>query len=145
PGGSWQQQLPAASPTARAGHCMAFDPSRACVVLFGGSGTSGGGWEWHGTTWSPLNLPGEPSPRSAASMVTDPIRARVLLFGGSTSALFDGVGDVWRLDGNGWGLLHDATVPEALGASAFAWDALRRRTALCGGSTSTATPVNAHW
>src|SRR5262245_51322421 len=143
PGGSWQQQFPAASPTARAGHCMAFDPGRACAVLFSGATAGSDTWGWHGTTWSLLNVPGAPSARSAATMVTDPLRARVLLFGGSTSGLFDG--DVWRLDGNGWGLVRDATVPEALGASAFAWDALRRRTALCGGATSTATAVNAHW
>jgi hypothetical protein len=54
------------------------------------------------------------------------------------------MGDLWRLDANGWGLLRDATVPEATGLSAFAWDPLRRRTALCGGGLS-GFALNAHW
>jgi hypothetical protein len=50
-GREWTRCAPRAFPQARAGHAMAYDAARQCVVLVGGGGVLGGlddTWEWSG-------------------------------------------------------------------------------------------------
>lgn len=49
PAVTWTQQAPSASPPARFGEGMAYDPATGNVVLFGGLGNhgfDGGTWTW---------------------------------------------------------------------------------------------------
>jgi pimeloyl-ACP methyl ester carboxylesterase len=60
-GSTWAQRLPPASPPARQGHAMAYDPVRAQVVLFGGGAnggpTSGDTWVWSSAGLAPPARP----------------------------------------------------------------------------------------
>src|SRR5262249_48399734 len=76
-GNDWTQMTPVTSPSARAGHAMAFDAARGRVVMFHGNQyTSSEVWEWDGSNWSPGATPPvspvEPGPGpSAPAMAED--------------------------------------------------------------------------
>jgi len=90
----WYQASPAASPSARTEHAMAFDSTRGVTVLFGGNtGTANGEtWEWDGTEWKQVAGTG-PAPRFGHAMT---FRGNAVLFGGV------GFGDSWEWDGSTW-------------------------------------------
>ena len=84
---------PLMSPSPRSGHAMAYDASRAEVILFGG--VRGGSinnafnetWLWNGMTWinrSPVNSSDSPPGRYNTAMAYDSLRGRVVLFYWST-------------------------------------------------------------
>ena len=53
-GTTWSKAAPAASPSARMSHALAYDSRRERVVLYGGSSgtqTFGDTWEWDGANW----------------------------------------------------------------------------------------------
>jgi Abnormal spindle-like microcephaly-assoc'd, ASPM-SPD-2-Hydin len=84
-GTSWTQLSPTLSPPARAGPRLAFDASRATVVMFGGSWFSDT-WEWSQGVWSqrqPRN-----SPPSAAALVYDSSRQRMVAFANDGTSWF---------------------------------------------------------
>ncbi len=97
-GVNWTQLQPTDSPSARAGHAMAYDPSRKRVVLFGGfSNTTGelnDAWEWDGVTWQRAPHTPGPQGRVEHAMAYDPIRKRLVLFGGRNREPND-----WRIKG----------------------------------------------
>jgi N-acetylneuraminic acid mutarotase len=71
------------------------------VILFGGqgeSGTLGDTWQWDGTSWTQLNIPG-PTPRFGHEMTT--LGNKIVLFGGTTATTGD-VCDTWEFDGTSW-------------------------------------------
>jgi Divergent InlB B-repeat domain/Galactose oxidase, central domain len=83
-GSDWSQQNPPASPPERAYAPMAYDPSTATIVLFGGGpepNYRGDTWEWDGTTWTELFPASSPTPRAAAAMAFDS-SGNALVFGG---------------------------------------------------------------
>ncbi len=100
-------------PSARYGHCMAYDSARGVVVLFGGSTDPtqspsastllGDTWEWDGVQWSHLSPSNAPSPRSGSSMCFDAARNVIVMFGGE---LPGGTlsGETWEWDGSDWAL-----------------------------------------
>lgn len=59
----------------------------------------------------------------------------VVLFGGAAQGEVSG--DTWALKGNGWRQLHDAVHPSDRQRAAMAWDPVRRRAVLFGGSDLT--------
>ena len=83
---------------------MAYDATRKCVVLFGGSvpdlkGLGGDTWEWDGRLWTQVEDSGPP-PMAGHSMAYDTRHSYVLLYsgvgkspGGPTSA-WDGT--AWK-------------------------------------------------
>ena len=97
-GTTWTRQHPAASPPARYGAAMAYDPATATVVLFGGGGTTSGSdtadtWTWDGTTWTRQHPAVHPSARFDPAMAHDAATGTVVLFGGGNRGnLF---GDTW--------------------------------------------------
>ncbi len=118
---------------------MAYDSSRAVVVLFGGtsdsaaSGANGETWEWNGQNWTFRQVSG-PSARYGHSMAYDSDRHVTVLFGGITSA---GLNDeTWEWDGNAWNL-RQVSGPSARNGHAMAYDALHQITLLSGGHSST--------
>ena len=104
----WTQASPAASPSARVRHAMAYDSARGFVVLFGGLDASGSGgslvaksdtWEWDGTAWHLRTPAHSPSARTSHAMAYDSVRHKTVLFGGFGSSVF---GDTWEWDGTDW-------------------------------------------
>jgi hypothetical protein len=84
-GSSWTNVMPAASPSARSGHAMAFSSSRGRTVLFGGSDLTNDfsdTWEWDGGAWRSVTPAANPFPRDRHAMVFDSARRRLVLFGG---------------------------------------------------------------
>jgi hypothetical protein len=132
--GSWSQKSPTMAPSPRLQHAMAYDATRARVVLFGGNdanGVTGDTWEWDGTNWALVATTG-PAPRANHMMTYDTVRQRIVLTGGGEPGLLPG--DTWEWDGTAWSNVTPATgpVPQKF-AGGFAWDPARRRSVLFGG------------
>ncbi|MEI6775568.1 MAG: kelch repeat-containing protein [Chloroflexales bacterium] len=94
-GTTWTQITSATSPPARSSHAMAYDATRQRVVLFGGSGSNGGGflndiWEWDGTTWTQITPATSPPAQSSYVMAYDTARQRVVIFSGNDTWTYDG-------------------------------------------------------
>ena len=149
-GSTWVQRTPAASPTARYGHVMAYDGVRGRVVLFG-SGYFDGSWhfladtwEWDGSTWARRTPATSPLARMSASMVYDSARERIVLFGGwgvshhvepnYSTNIFD---DTWEWDGIAWVQRTPAPHPTVRQYPAMAYDSARGVTVFFGGDDST--------
>jgi hypothetical protein len=139
-GTSWIERAPAASPTPRYGHAMAYDAARGRVVLFGGYDFLQGlllsdTWEWDGTNWIEAAPATTPPGRFGHGMVYDSARQRIVMFGG----VGDGVelGDTWEWDGTNWIEATPATAPPAREYGALAYDGARGRTVLFGGYDGT--------
>ena len=120
-GPNWVQRSPAAPPTGRFGHAMAYDATHQQVVLFGGldfTGILSDTWVWDGTNWTqkfPLN---SPPARDFAAMTYDAARQQVVLFGGhSISSMLS---DTWVWDGSNWTQQFPAASPTGRFSSAEA-------------------------
>ena len=99
----WFQRSPAASPAARGGPGMAYDPTTGTVVLFGGYNIDltylNDTWTWDGVTWTEQFPPVSPPARSFNSqeMAYHTSTGTVVLFGGyGNGTVF---GDTWEWDG----------------------------------------------
>jgi hypothetical protein len=125
---------------------MAYDSVRKKVVLFGGNRVLFGRspaeikflddtWEWDGKKWTRIEAAG-PSPRAEAAMAFDGRRQRVVLFGGHNRTGESGsrLGDTWEWDGTRW-IEIKVSGPSPRNSPALAYDNLRGKIVLCGGST----------
>ena len=134
-GTMWFQRDLALVPLARAGHRMAYDAHRRCVVMFGGYG---GGenlsdtWEYDGVVWQQVHPATSPAARNGHAMAYDAARQQVLMVGG---ALEDGLAlTVWAYDGTDWQPLQVAGTPPANRSNAsLTWDDAGQRLVLFGG------------
>jgi hypothetical protein len=93
----WTQRL-VSGPSPRMYAALAYDPSRAVTLLFGGyTGVSpyysGETWEWNGAVWSQRMVAG-PSRRSC-EMVYDSVSHKTLLFGGEVGSPNYQSGETW--------------------------------------------------
>jgi MYXO-CTERM domain-containing protein len=79
----------------RAYGALAYDATRAKVVLFGGAGVAGDTWDWTGAGWAALPTGAGPSARSAPAAAYDEARHLFVLFGGSGGGTE--LGDTWEL------------------------------------------------
>ena len=139
-GTTWTLQTPANRPPARTDHEMVFDsnPSRRNVVLFGGfvagAGRLGDTWTWNGVDWTELAVEG-PSARHGHAMAFDEGRQRTVLFGGQTDDGFSN--ETWEWDGASWQRIPipPDLSPAARVDAAMAYDAVRRRIVMTGGSS----------
>lgn len=93
PASSWVPLTPVLSPSGREGHCMAYDPSRGCVVLFSGydSQSRADTWELRANTWVKCTQPRLPPSRYSMAMAYDSDRQRMIAFGG-----YERGGDFWE-------------------------------------------------
>jgi hypothetical protein len=159
--GTWPNRtpdtLPAAWPSARQFHRLAYDSARKRVVLFGGqAGTSTGflpttalaeTWEWDGAagTWTnrtPTTLPPAwPEARAIPALAYDSGRNRMMLFGGlGTGAVLQ---DLWEWDGGtgAWTARTQtpppASAPGVRAASGMTHDPMLARMILYGGYNPT--------
>lgn len=133
-------------PAPRTFASMAYDSFRKRVVLFGGNRVLFGKtpsdnhflddtWEWDGTRWTLMNVPGPPA-RAEAAMTYDSKRGRMVLFGGYTRSDQERqfLGDTWEWDGVSWAKASDQG-PSPRNGSAMAFDVARARVVLFGGSS----------
>ena len=117
-GTTWSQiMFSGATPPARGAPAMAYDPSRAKTVMFGGVGGLADTWEYEGTTWTPRVVVG-PAGRETA-MAYDPINHDVAIYGGASGTTV--FGDAWAWNGVAWTKLP-GTAPPARSGNALAGD-----------------------
>ena len=100
-GGWWPNR-----PSARCGHCLAFDESTGEVVLFGGIGwfdrPLGDTWLFDGSMWRPVAGPAPPARRYAA-FAFDPALKGCVLHGGSEDDHGRRMyGDAWIFRDHAW-------------------------------------------
>lgn len=134
----WSQRSPAASPSPRQGQAMVYDSLRGKTVLFGGSGGFlvyfGDTWEYDGTTWSLRTTAVSPSGRIGFAMAFDQVRGRVVLYGGASPTAPNAAAETWEYDGSNWSLRATPNNPGLRQNHAMAFDAVRNRVVLFGGT-----------
>jgi hypothetical protein len=134
-GTSWTQRG-TGGPPGRSGHRMVFDPTRQCVVLYGGVSYQGGvrytdTWEWDGSVWRErFGIPSA-GVYGAFDMAWDSTLQRAIVFGG----LLNGTDTdrVSTYDGTAWSVLTTLGGPGWIIWPAIAYDSLRNRTLSFGG------------
>lgn len=140
----------------RSGHAMAYDPVAKKTFMFSGwqpanSQVIPGQWEWDGvaSTWTERRISTtQPDARHDHAMVYIPDRQRIVLFGG-----LDGTqtrrNDIWEWNGAGNGSWEDCTPagtrPLARYGHSLAYDSVRKRVVMRGGTTTGSTWVNETW
>ena len=131
-GVSWSQiATPVLHPSARIGSAMCFDSVRNKTVVFGGYGGSATGllsdtWEWNGTSWNQVNLPGPlPAPRRDHAMVFDAARGVVVMFGGRDWNSVSG--GTWEYAGTHWYQVTTASEPPFVVDHSMVYHAGRQR------------------
>lgn len=142
---NWTQQAPSASPSARAGAMMAFDPATGNVVLFGGqnaSGVLGDTWTWNGSDWAALAPATAPAARAGGMLAYDAGTGQLLLFGGYSGSTY--FGDTWAWNGASWTQLTPTSSPPARANGSIAYDEGTGQMVLFGGNTS-GGPVADTW
>jgi hypothetical protein len=99
---------------------MVYDTARRRVVLFGGTGTEGGTWEWDGRTWTERTPVNPPAARQNHAMAYDALRRRAVLFGGHTGGTASA--ETWEWDGSDWTLRTPVSSPSPRGGHAMAYE-----------------------
>jgi hypothetical protein len=93
-------------PTARCGHCLAFDEQEGVVVLFGGVGGNdqslGDTWVFDGSSWNPVAGPAPPARRYAAFAYAPDLKGCVLNGGSDDESGRRGFKDTWLFQGRSW-------------------------------------------
>jgi hypothetical protein len=136
-GQAWTARHPAASPTARAGSAIAYDPSRSVTVLFGGTdrilkvpGTAyrTDTWLWDGCSWALQKRALHPELLEALAAY-DPASRSILLFGYTAG----GTSQTWRWTGDNWRQARPLTNPPGRSGASMAYDPASKRIVLFGG------------
>lgn len=146
--GEFWTQVSDMGPAPRREFGMAWDNASKCVLLFGGAAVSPDGgadpgpnptlfgdtWSWDGENWTQVEDTG-PAARFVFAAASDSTRSRVVLFGGANFAQGNpqALGDTWEWDGSLW-TLQNETGPSARSGHRMAFDSVRARTVLFGGS-----------
>ena len=111
------------TPPRRRGHATSYDPLRAELVMFGGTGDvrHDDTWTWRvGVGWHPKEPSTKPQAREDIGMTWDPARRTLVMFGGRYgSAAFD---ELWLWDGAMWKRELTAHLAPAMGRPAFVYD-----------------------
>ncbi|HEX5051943.1 MAG TPA: hypothetical protein VFZ65_09240 [Planctomycetota bacterium] len=139
------QQYPGSHPSARHEAALSADPTGGGLVLFGGSSNSGllaDTWRWTGAQWLSLAPANSPPARYGARMASDTARGVVVLFGGFLENYnlpnpIVPLGDTWEWDGTDWNQRVPTGSPSPRWGHAMAYDSLRGRTVLFGGTDAT--------
>jgi hypothetical protein len=128
---------PAASPPARSGGVMVYDPAGdGRVLLFGGE--AGGAvlddvWAFDGATWSAIGAGPRPPARHGAAAGFDRARHRLVVFGGAAGG--DALADLWSFDAINalWTRLEAPSPPAPRAFSAAAYDPIDAGLVVWGG------------
>ncbi len=141
-----------ATPAARKGHTLVYDPNTRKAILFGGSDfatTFGDTWAFDPSTgdWTELEPSGgAPSAREYHRMVYDPVQQKLIMFGGSDISALN---DTWAFDpvASTWTELHPTgETPPVRDEHAMIYDPDSHRVILFGGwSTDEGALLNDTW
>ncbi|MFO1078535.1 MAG: kelch repeat-containing protein [Planctomycetota bacterium] len=141
----WQQLAPAAisavqPPNERTGHAAAYDVARGRTVVFGGRPSNptvafSDTLESDGYAFASRNPAAHPLGRYGAKMAYNPFAAQCYMFGGhGLSTLSDDL--LWIWNGSAWSSTNGGgTPPQARTGHGLAYDTLRQRLVMFGGST----------
>jgi hypothetical protein len=135
----WLVARPAAGPSARDAHAMAYDSRRGRVVLFAGANEYSredfsDTWEWDGAAWIERTPATSPPLRFGHAMAYDAARGRVVLFGGYDLLAGLALADTWEWDGNTWVEAAPAATPPGRYGHSMVYDSVRQRVVLFGGA-----------
>lgn len=137
-GTTWTQVTTASFPSPRQWFGMAFDPTRAKVVLYGGQAAgilldSDETWEYDGVDWSLRSPATRPGPLENAAMCFHQALDKVLLFSG-IDVQTGGTSQTWAWNGVNWALLPvTGPVPAPRTFARLAYDQGRQAALLFGG------------
>ena len=142
----WNLAAPAASPTARSGASMVFDPIAGRAVLFGGTtgfSTSNQTWAYDGTTWTQLTPTTSPTGKTGMQLVYDAGRGVIVMFGSNNTSPFGGasVNQHWEFNGTTWTQIFPAATPGGRGNYGACYDVVRSRVVLYGGVANSMFPI----
>jgi cysteine-rich repeat protein len=139
-GASWLQRSPQLGPGIRIVPSGAYLPLAGSLVTFGDLG-SADTWVWDGSAWELQTPVTQPPGRLTTSMVAT--RDHVLLFGGNVVP--NGrLNDTWEWSSSTWTQRHPVHAPSPRTTTALAYDQLRDRVVLFGGSSASGA-VNDTW
>jgi hypothetical protein len=164
-GAAWERRA-TTGPFKRRFATLAYDRQRERSVLFGGwpagyfpvgdGGSSmvsdlplGDLWEWDGMYWR-RRVTTVPRARYGHRMAYDVARRVTVMFGGRTSQ-FGYETETWEWDGDGWSRRQYAppdtigSVPRARGYAAMAYDRLRQRVWMFGGTQGGGAALGDLW
>jgi len=147
--------IQSASPTARYGSSMVYDPVLQKTILFGGGYEDTTGYEdfndmWlfdpTSNLWTEINPTVKPSARSGHSMVYDSTNHKTILFGGWV----DNVGlisDTWIFDSqtNQWTEVFPVSNPSSRQSHSMYYDPDARRVILFGGHQGVGGHLDDMW
>jgi hypothetical protein len=120
----------------------AYDEARGIHVLFALryigplSPITSTTWQWDGGTLAQLGIAG-PSARGGALLWYDPVRQRTMLQGGRSLTPVAYLNDTWDFDGVAWRQLAPPSQPPGRVGGALAYDPVRQRAVLFGGTDNT--------
>jgi hypothetical protein len=142
-GQAWTEYT-GSGPGAREGALMAYDESRAQMLLFGGSTPDmeihGETWAWDGQTWELVGESG-PEPRFPAGMVYDAARREILLYSGhfaDAGGDFVNYDDLWAWDGSSWReITSEGATPGHRTHAGFVYDPVEEEVLLIGSGSDT--------
>ncbi|MBI5849451.1 MAG: hypothetical protein HZB39_00200 [Planctomycetes bacterium] len=139
-GVAWAQRTPQTSPPARCCYAIAYDVTRARVVLFGGTDSRvdfADTWEWDGVNWTQRTPLQAPSPRRQVRAAFDWNIGRVVVYGGGVGGLGTPTyADVWEWTGNDWIPRTTSVSPGQRWSHGLAWDSRNNGLLVYGGSPS---------
>lgn len=152
-GSQWTHLTPASPPVARGEAAIAFHSKTSESVMFGGFTHLGAirllpeTHTWNGSTWTNKVQPAPaPSARAYGALSYDPKRGRALMFGGydtPSGILFN---ELWQWRDRRWIQQFPGTsVPSPRSEHGQAFDPIRDRLVVFGGTTSGPTTTGDTW
>ena len=148
----WHQAAPTASPTARGGAGVAYDPMTGNVLMFGGdtgafpSPASNQTWSYNGSTWTQLTPTASPTGKIGIELVYDSNRGVFVMYGSMNTSAFGGasVNQTWEFNGATWTQVFPTTTPGGLGLYGACYDSVRSKVVLYGGVSNSMFPIAAN-
>jgi hypothetical protein len=141
----------AGNPSPRTLVRSAYDAGAGQIVMFGGQSAFDTGtqltydssetWIYNGGRWIQRHTAHAPTHRSFHAMVYDAARSRVVLFGGrfqkpAEFTNYEFLSDTWVWKNNDWAQIVTANAPSPRQGTDMAYDPVRDRIVLYGGSSS---------
>jgi hypothetical protein len=120
---------------------MVFDSLRGRVAICRAGQIS----YWNGTTWAATAPTTTVPARTQFCAAYDAARREIVLFGGIPASSPNPLADTWLWSGSNWRQAAPTTSPAARSQSAMAFDTLRQRSVLFGGSDAQRISLDDTW